>query len=141
MTQRHMQSVHGFARKKTNEDDSLPASSQQSSEASEASTYKTLFYNVDERKIQAQLLRLYIINHDTFARADCQEFRDLMRLLNPQIIKIALSRQTLRRRALEAFDVEKARIKVLQAQAKSKIHIYRRTVLQCLVWLRTLYTR
>lgn len=117
MAQRHMEEKHQMKKLKT-----TICSSQHSSDASE-SEYRTLLHTVNEKKIQAQLLRFFIIKHLPFNKANSPEFRSLLKLLQPQMVRVAYSATSLRRWARDAFTVERARVKSLLSEAASKIHI------------------
>lgn len=125
--QQHVENVHlRKKRKEEEEGSSLPASSQQGSEAGDSESlgsYKSLFYSVNTTKFQDQVLRLLIIEHLAFNLTASVEWKTLLSIAHPQLAKVPLSRQTMRRRAKEAYDLEKAKVKAMLNASASKIHI------------------
>jgi hypothetical protein len=125
MAQRHIETAHiGKKQKTTKEASSTPANSQSDTgEGSSQTTavFRTLVHTIRPEKIQLQVMRLLINRHLPFSLVDCKDWRDLMKLCN--VDNISLSNGSLRRWAIEEFEVEKAKVKSMLYASVSKIHL------------------
>jgi hypothetical protein len=123
IVQRHMEDMHNMKRKKgVNEMSATPNSSQPDG-TSFTGSFRSLSTTLSSSKFQAQILRWFILDHIPLAKADSVEFVRLLKLCNPSIEKMSLSRQSLRRWAEEAYQAEKDKIRKELAASLSRIHI------------------